>query len=138
MTTFIQLSEKVFNTDVIYRDDRHAPPSKRKKGHQKEEEEDDDEDLNDSNYDEVCKQSYNPFIFWLSVSFMLKSNTPMFMKIKFSGYGGSLFSKDPYDKDDEEADAIYEAIDKRMDEKRKEYREKRLRGLYLSYTNFYV
>ncbi|GLH16055.1 Protein crooked neck [Gryllus bimaculatus] len=78
-------------------DDRHAPPSKRKKGHQKEEDEDDDEDLNDSNYDE------------------------------FSGYGGSLFSKDPYDKDDEEADAIYEAIDKRMDEKRKEYREKRLK-----------
>lgn len=56
-----------------------------------------EEDLNDSNYDE------------------------------FSGYGGSLFSKDPYDKDDAEADAIYEAIDKRMDEKRKEYREKRLR-----------
>jgi pre-mRNA-processing factor 6 len=78
-------------------DDRHAPPSKRKKGHQKEEEEDDDEDLNDSNYDE------------------------------FSGYGGSLFSKDPHDKDDEEADAIYEAIDKRMDDKRKEYREKRLK-----------
>lgn len=63
----------------------------------KEEEEDDDEDLNDSNYDE------------------------------FSGYGGSLFSKDPYDKDDEEADMIYEEIDKRMDEKRKEYREKRLK-----------
>lgn len=41
---------------------------------------------------------------------------------KFAGYGGSLFSKDPYDKDDEEADQIYEAIDKRMDEKRKEYR----------------
>lgn len=41
---------------------------------------------------------------------------------QFAGYGGSLFSKDPYDKDDEEADAIYEAIDKRMDEKRKEYR----------------
>lgn len=38
-----------------------------------------------------------------------------------------MFSKDPYDKDDAEADAIYEAIDKRMDEKRKEYREKRLR-----------
>ncbi|XP_055314139.1 pre-mRNA-processing factor 6 [Sitodiplosis mosellana] len=63
----------------------------------KEEEEEDDEDLNDSNYDE------------------------------FSGYSGSLFSKDPYDKDDAEADAIYEAIDKRMDEKRKEYREKRLK-----------
>lgn len=63
----------------------------------KPEEEDDDEDLNDSNYDE------------------------------FSGYSGSLFSKDPYDKDDAEADAIYESIDKRMDEKRKEYREKRLK-----------
>lgn len=63
----------------------------------KEEEEEDEEDLNDSNYDE------------------------------FSGYSGSLFSKDPYDKDDAEADAIYESIDKRMDEKRKEYREKRLK-----------
>ena len=43
-----------------------------------------------------------------------------------SGYcGGSLFSKDPYDKDDAEADAIYESIDKRMDEKRREYREKK-------------
>ncbi|EEB15596.1 pre-mRNA splicing factor, putative [Pediculus humanus corporis] len=63
----------------------------------KDEEEEEEEDLNDSNYDE------------------------------FSGYGGSLFSKDPYDKDDEEADQIYEAIDKRMDEKRKEYREKRLK-----------
>ncbi len=60
-------------------------------------EEEDDEDLNDSNYDE------------------------------FSGYSGSLFSKDPYDKDDAEADAIYESIDKRMDEKRKEYREKRMK-----------
>ncbi|CAH1719286.1 unnamed protein product [Chironomus riparius] len=59
-------------------------------------EEEDDEDLNDSNYDE------------------------------FSGYSGSgLFSKDPYDKDDAEADAIYESIDKRMDEKRREYREKK-------------
>ncbi|KAI4456602.1 pre-mrna splicing factor [Holotrichia oblita] len=79
-------------------DDRHAPPAaKRPKKKEEEEEQQDEEDLNDSNYDE------------------------------FSGYGGSLFSKDPYDKDDAEADAIYEAIDKRMDEKRKEYREKRLR-----------
>ncbi|XP_035231849.1 pre-mRNA-processing factor 6-like, partial [Stegodyphus dumicola] len=78
-------------------DDRHAPPNKRKKMQQKDEEDDDDEDLNDSNYDE------------------------------FAGYGGSLFSKDPYDKDDEEADAIYEAIDKRMDQKRKEYREMKLK-----------
>ena len=40
---------------------------------------------------------------------------------KFAGYGGSLFSKDPYDKDDEAA--VY---DKRM-EKRRAYREKRLK-----------
>lgn len=46
---------------------------------------------------------------------------------EFNGYGGSLFSKDPYDKDDEEADLIYDSIDKRMDEKRKEYREKKLK-----------
>ncbi|KAK3580260.1 hypothetical protein CHS0354_012789 [Potamilus streckersoni] len=57
---------------------------------------DDEDDLNESNYDE------------------------------FSGYGGSLCSKDPYDKDDEEADQVYDAIDKRMDEKRKERREKKL------------
>nr|SVE94077.1 EOG090X017X [Simocephalus serrulatus] len=63
----------------------------------KDDEEEEIEDLNDANYDE------------------------------FAGYGGSLFSKDPYDKDDEEADAVYEAIDERMDEKRREYREKRLR-----------
>ena len=44
---------------------------------------------------------------------------------QFSGYGGSLCSKDPYDKDDEEADMVYEAVDKRMDEKRKERREKK-------------
>ena len=44
---------------------------------------------------------------------------------QFAGYGGSLCSKDPYDKDDEEADHIYDAVDKRMDEKRRERREKR-------------
>lgn len=38
-----------------------------------------------------------------------------------------MILQDPYDKDDAEADAIYESIDKRMDEKRKEYREKRLK-----------
>ncbi|CAG7718069.1 unnamed protein product [Allacma fusca] len=90
-------------------DDRHAPPNKRKKpgggpgGNQKEEEDDDEEDLNDSNYDE------------------------------FSGYGGSLFSKDPYDKDDEEADKIYDSIDQRMDEKRKDYREKKLKAVLEKY-----
>lgn len=38
-----------------------------------------------------------------------------------------MCSKDPYDKDDEEADEIYYNIDVRMDEKRKEHREKRLK-----------
>ncbi|CAH8490022.1 unnamed protein product [Dicrocoelium dendriticum] len=61
----------------------------------KEQEAEEDEDLNESNYDE------------------------------FTGYGGSLCSKDPYEKDDQEADAIYASIDDRMDERRREYREKR-------------
>lgn len=56
----------------------------------------------------------NIYLLWYYVNFLFT--------FKFAGYGGSLFSKDPYDKDDEEADQIYEAIDKRMDEKRKEYR----------------
>ncbi|GAA37598.2 pre-mRNA-processing factor 6 [Clonorchis sinensis] len=63
----------------------------------KEQEQEEEEDLNESNYDE------------------------------FTGYGGSLCSKDPYEKDDQEADAIYASIDDRMDERRKEYREKRFR-----------
>ncbi|CAH8646873.1 unnamed protein product [Schistosoma margrebowiei] len=61
------------------------------------EQEEEEEDLNDSNYDE------------------------------FTGYGGSLCAKDPYEKDDQEADAIYASIDDRMDERRREYREKRFR-----------
>ncbi|XP_043945818.1 pre-mRNA-processing factor 6 [Protopterus annectens] len=77
-------------------DDRHAPPGKRTVGDQmKKGQDDDDEDLNDTNYDE------------------------------FNGYAGSLFSSGPYEKDDEEADAIYAALDKRMDERRKERREMR-------------
>ncbi|XP_066910794.1 pre-mRNA-processing factor 6-like [Clytia hemisphaerica] len=57
----------------------------------------DNEDLNESNYDE------------------------------FAGYGGSLFSSGPYEKDDEEADKVYDEIDKRMDDKRKEHREKKFK-----------
>uniref|UniRef100_A0A672TAR7 Pre-mRNA-processing factor 6 n=1 Tax=Sinocyclocheilus grahami TaxID=75366 RepID=A0A672TAR7_SINGR len=77
-------------------DDRHAPPGKRTVGDQmKKNQEDEEEDLNDTNYDE------------------------------FNGYAGSLFSSGPYEKDDEEADAIYAALDKRMDERRKERRELR-------------
>ncbi|KAI1705808.1 tetratricopeptide repeat domain-containing protein [Ditylenchus destructor] len=58
-------------------------------------EDEEPEDLNDANYDE------------------------------FEGYGGNLFSKDPYDKDDEEADEIYHAVDMRQDERRKDYRERK-------------
>lgn len=64
----------------------------------KDSDDEEEEDLNDSNFDE------------------------------FTGYGGSLFNKhDPYEKDDEEADQIYQAIDDRMDEKRKQYREDRFK-----------
>ena len=38
-----------------------------------------------------------------------------------------MCSRDPYDKDDEEADEIYFSIDVRMDEKRKDRREKRMK-----------
>jgi pre-mRNA-processing factor 6 len=62
-----------------------------------EDEPDDAEDLNDANYDE------------------------------FSGYGGSLFSSGPYDADDREADNIYESIDDRMDDRRRERRDKKFK-----------
>jgi len=61
----------------------------------KKDDDDDNEDLNESNYDE------------------------------FAGYGGSLFTTGPYEKDDEEADLAYEGIDRRMDGRRKERREKK-------------
>jgi len=81
-------------------DDRHAPPGQRTVGDQlkaKKPDDDDDEDLNDANYDE------------------------------FGGYAGNLFSSGPYEEDDEEADKIYDGIDKRMDGRRKQYRERRER-----------
>uniref|UniRef100_H2ZEY5 Pre-mRNA-processing factor 6 n=1 Tax=Ciona savignyi TaxID=51511 RepID=H2ZEY5_CIOSA len=46
---------------------------------------------------------------------------------QFSGYAGNLFSSGPYEKDDEEADAVYESVDRKMDERRKQYRERRER-----------
>uniref|UniRef100_A0A915CUS0 Pre-mRNA-processing factor 6 n=1 Tax=Ditylenchus dipsaci TaxID=166011 RepID=A0A915CUS0_9BILA len=61
----------------------------------RDDDDDEAEDLNDANYDE------------------------------FEGYGGSLFNKDPYEKDDEEADEIYHAVDMRQDERRKDYRERK-------------
>lgn len=38
-----------------------------------------------------------------------------------------MFGGGPYDKEDEEADIVYESIDKRMDERRKIKREERLK-----------
>lgn len=63
----------------------------------KDDEEEEEEYLNDKNYDE------------------------------FAGYGGSLVSKDPYEEDDEEADRIYEEIDKHLDERGKALREAKTR-----------
>lgn len=46
---------------------------------------------------------------------------------EFSGYGGALFGGEtPYDDDDREADKIYQAIDDRMDMRRKRRREEKL------------
>lgn len=59
----------------------------------KRDDEEEDEYLNESNYDE------------------------------FAGYGGSLFNKDPYEEDDQEADKIYEQIDLHLDERGKALRE---------------
>eukprot|EP00053_Salpingoeca_punica_P018929 m.188305 g.188305 ORF g.188305 m.188305 type:complete len:922 (+) comp17534_c0_seq2:46-2811(+) len=64
-------------------------------GDKKKEGEDDNENLNDSNYDE------------------------------FAGYSGSLFSGGAYDEEDREADLVYDAIDRRMDERRQDNRIKR-------------
>ena len=54
--------------------------------------------------------------------------TYLFICSQFEGYGGSLCGKDPYDKDDEEADQIYDDIEMRMDERRRDRREKRLQA----------
>eukprot|EP00008_Paramoeba_atlantica_P014332 CAMPEP_0201492404 /NCGR_PEP_ID=MMETSP0151_2-20130828/32951_1 /ASSEMBLY_ACC=CAM_ASM_000257 /TAXON_ID=200890 /ORGANISM="Paramoeba atlantica, Strain 621/1 / CCAP 1560/9" /LENGTH=913 /DNA_ID=CAMNT_0047879193 /DNA_START=69 /DNA_END=2807 /DNA_ORIENTATION=- len=62
------------------------------------EDEDDKEDYSESNYDQ------------------------------FSGYSGSLIRKsDPYDHDDQEADEIYQSVDKRMDDRRKSRRDQKIR-----------
>lgn len=47
---------------------------------------------------------------------------------KFVGYGGSLFLSCFYEKDDEEVDVIYDFIDRRMDDRRKERRYDVLKG----------
>lgn len=86
--------------------DERHAPPPKKKSDGDDADGEEEEDLNDANYDEEF------------------------------GYGGSLFKNDPYEKDDEEADAIYEAIDKRQDERRKERREKRFVLLFLE--NFFL
>jgi len=46
---------------------------------------------------------------------------------EFFGYGGALFGDTPYEQDDKEADLIWEAVDDKMDMRRKERREARER-----------
>lgn len=77
------------------RDSMDIPDETFKPPTRKKDDDDDNEDLNESNYDD------------------------------FAGYGGSLFTTGPYEKDDEEADIAYETIDRRMDGRRKERREKK-------------
>lgn len=74
-----------------------AGPSRKATALAKRNDDDDDDYLNESNYDQ------------------------------FAGYGGSLFNKDPYEQDDEEADKIYDAIDKHLDERGKALREAKAR-----------
>lgn len=64
---------------------------------------------------------------FLTCSFIPKIQSAPTATAKNNKLNSKPYFQDPYDKDDAEADAIYESIDKRMDEKRKEYREKRLK-----------
>ncbi|CAI5450958.1 unnamed protein product [Caenorhabditis angaria] len=52
---------------------------------------------------------------------------------EFAGYSGSLFSKDPYDQEDEDADRIYNEVDDRLDERHRERREKKYKELVEKY-----
>lgn len=54
---------------------------------------------------------------------------------EFFGYGGSLFGDTPYEQDDKEADLIWEAVDDRMDGRRKERREARERDELRKYRS---
>ncbi|CAB3397864.1 unnamed protein product [Caenorhabditis bovis] len=69
----------------------------------REEEEREADDLNDANYDE------------------------------FNGYSGSLFAKDPYDQEDEDADRVYAEVDDRLDERHRDRREKKYKELVEKY-----
>ena len=45
---------------------------------------------------------------------------------QFAGYGGALFGNTPYEEDDAQADRVYEAVDERMDSRRKRAREQKM------------
>lgn len=74
-----------------------GPPARKMARRTNDQDDEEDEYLNESNYDD------------------------------FAGYGGSLVRRDPYEEDDEEADKIYDAIDKHMDERGKTLRETKIR-----------
>ena len=52
---------------------------------------------------------------------------------EFSGYGGTLFSKGTNDSEDREADLIYDAVERRQDERRRQHREQREKDELLKY-----
>lgn len=58
----------------------------------------------------------------LNTNFQIVFHIYFWNYFQFEGYGESLFKNDPYDKDDEDADKIYDMIDNRQDEKRRDYR----------------
>ena len=109
-----------------YSDERHPRPGTKRP---REDDEDEEEDLNESNYDEVCLTF--PLIlcpvcghYWLT---MCRVRTLLAHDgcAQFAGYGGNLFASAPYEADDREADEVYESIDTHMDSRRKIRREKK-------------
>ena len=85
------------SSDIGPAREAHGVPNKKLKKDDGEDDADENEELNDSSFND------------------------------FYGYEENLFSSGPYEKDDEEADAIYTSIDQRMDSKRKERREIKLK-----------
>lgn len=60
-------------------------------------------------------------------------NTFLSFSKQFSGYNESVCAKDPYDEDDREADAVYDSVDNRLDERRQVYRERKLQEQLAAY-----
>ena len=69
----------------------------------------------------LVKLNISEHLFWLDTNkqIILMQSVICIWFVKFAGYGGSLFATGNYDKDDDEADLVYDGIDKRMDERRK-------------------